>query len=407
LAVSAGEQLDICVDYGGGAAYGNGGDGGGASGVALGTTFASPLVIAGGGGGGGGNGGGAGGGAGESVGATGGSSGGTGGAGGSNISPVGPGAGGQDAPDDHGTGGNGTAGSATNADGPGTGGTGAVALADGGGGGAGFYGGGGGSAAELTGSGAGGGGGSDDCDTSLVGSCAFLSGFGTQPAAGPAAGDAQVLISYGALQSVAFTSTPPSGATVGGSYTISATGGGSGNPVTFSIDPSSTSGACSISGSTVSLTGAGTCQVDANQAGGNGYDTALQADQSFTIAAAPPSSGSPGGTSAPPPAPSLLVAPFASILKLSVNAHKHKADVTFSATGSVTGYQCALVRVKHGALERGKKKRHAAAPQPLFATCSSPRRYAHLKAGSYVFYVRAYGPGGTQTPPASQKFKIK
>jgi len=105
-------------------------------------------------------------------------------------------------------------------------------------------------------------------------------------------------------QAITFTSSPPADPTVGGSYTVSATGGGSGNPVTLSIDASSTSGACSISGTTVSFTGAGTCVVDANQAGNATYSAAPQVSQSITISAPPPSgttSAPPsGGTSAPP-----------------------------------------------------------------------------------------------------------
>ena len=91
-------------------------------------------------------------------------------------------------------------------------------------------------------------------------------------------------------QTISFTSTAPSNAAYGGSYAVSATGGGSGNPVTFSIDGSSTSGACSISGSNVSFIGTGDCIVDANQAGGgnggNTYDAAPQISQSFFISPA-------------------------------------------------------------------------------------------------------------------------
>lgn len=86
-----------------------------------------------------------------------------------------------------------------------------------------------------------------------------------------------------APQSISFTSTPPSPALTGGSYTPTAAGGGSGNPVLFSIDPSSASGACSLNSGTVSFTGAGNCVIDANQAGSAGYLAAPQAQQSFTI----------------------------------------------------------------------------------------------------------------------------
>jgi hypothetical protein len=86
-------------------------------------------------------------------------------------------------------------------------------------------------------------------------------------------------------QSINFTSSPPSGATVGGaSYTVSATAS-SGLTVVFSADATST-GICTVSGSTVSPTGAGTCTIDANQAGDASYLAAPQAQQLFTIALA-------------------------------------------------------------------------------------------------------------------------
>ncbi len=84
-------------------------------------------------------------------------------------------------------------------------------------------------------------------------------------------------------QTINFTSTPPVTATVGGTYTVTATGGASGNPVTFTIDSSSSVGACSISVATVTFTGAGSCVIDANQAGDAGYLAATQVDQAMTV----------------------------------------------------------------------------------------------------------------------------
>ena len=84
-------------------------------------------------------------------------------------------------------------------------------------------------------------------------------------------------------QSISFTSSPPVNTVVGGSYTVSAAGGGSGNPVTFSIDGSGTAGACTIAGTVVRFTGLGTCLVDANQAGNAGYLAAPQVQQSFAV----------------------------------------------------------------------------------------------------------------------------
>jgi len=92
-------------------------------------------------------------------------------------------------------------------------------------------------------------------------------------------------------QIINITSTPPSPATVGGTYTVLATGGGSANPVVFTVD-GAPSAVCSISGALVSLNAAGNCTIDANQAGdGVTWADAAQVQQSFTV----------GVTATPPP----------------------------------------------------------------------------------------------------------
>src|SRR5262249_36146344 len=66
-------------------------------------------------------------------------------------------------------------------------------------------------------------------------------------------------------QTINFTSTAPVGAKVGDpAYMVTATAT-SGLAVTFTLD--GTSSGCTLMGSTVSLTGVGTCVIDANQAG--------------------------------------------------------------------------------------------------------------------------------------------
>ena len=101
-------------------------------------------------------------------------------------------------------------------------------------------------------------------------------------------------------QTITFSTTPPSGAAVGGpAYTVAATSS-SGLPVAFSANPSSAS-VCTVSGSTVSLTGAGTCTVDADQPGDATHEPAPQVQQSFTIGGPPaPSVQSISFTSSPP-----------------------------------------------------------------------------------------------------------
>ena len=86
-------------------------------------------------------------------------------------------------------------------------------------------------------------------------------------------------------QSVSFTTPAPG--TPGGSAHLSATGGGSGSPVVFSVDPASDPGACTVSGASVTYTGAGSCVIDANQAGTGSYTSAPQAQRTITVNAIP------------------------------------------------------------------------------------------------------------------------
>jgi hypothetical protein len=78
-------------------------------------------------------------------------------------------------------------------------------------------------------------------------------------------------------QSISFTAPAPG--TVRGSAQLSATGGGSGNPVVFSAG----SAVCTVSGTTVTYTAAGRCVIDANQAGDARYADAPQVQRTVTV----------------------------------------------------------------------------------------------------------------------------
>jgi hypothetical protein len=186
--LTAGTQLFLCTDIGGGEPGDGeqpGGYGGGGSGISLGANFSEPVLVAGGGGGGGGlmagNTGGAAGqnGTGSHDGASfigeGGTAGelGTGGVGGVSGEPGGT---------------SGADGSKFTAGGPGNGGTGSAGLgAGGGGGGGGYYGGGGGGGGRD--GGGGGGGGSNYCDV-VVASCGTAGVVNSAP---------EVTVTYSAL----------------------------------------------------------------------------------------------------------------------------------------------------------------------------------------------------------------
>lgn len=83
-----------------------------------------------------------------------------------------------------------------------------------------------------------------------------------------------------ASQSIAFGGL--AGKTYGDApFTVSATGGASGNPVTFSG-----TGNCSVSNTTVTITGAGSGSITASQAGNANYEAAPSVTQTFAIAKA-------------------------------------------------------------------------------------------------------------------------
>jgi hypothetical protein len=81
-------------------------------------------------------------------------------------------------------------------------------------------------------------------------------------------------ISFGALPAKTYGDAP---------LTVSATGGASGNAVTFG---SRTPVVCSVSGNTVTILAAGTCTILASQADNNNYNAATNVNQSFAVAKA-------------------------------------------------------------------------------------------------------------------------
>ncbi|HMQ31358.1 MAG TPA: PxKF domain-containing protein, partial [Chloroflexaceae bacterium] len=93
----------------------------------------------------------------------------------------------------------------------------------------------------------------------------------------PASGTASIVItpasqtiSFGPLSNRMYGDAP---------FTVSATGGASGNPVTFTA-----AGNCTVAGNVVTLTGKGSCTITASQAGSLNYAAAMPVAQSFSIA---------------------------------------------------------------------------------------------------------------------------
>jgi hypothetical protein len=81
-----------------------------------------------------------------------------------------------------------------------------------------------------------------------------------------------------------------------------------------------------------------------------------------------------------------------------ISSRLRSARFRFTATGAATGFRCALVRLP--------TRKGAKTPSPRYSRCGSTKTFSGLKAGSYVVYVRAVGPGGADGSPARHTFKI-
>jgi len=192
-----------------------------------------------------------------------------------------------------------------------------------------------------------------------------------------------------AAQVISFTA--PATGTVGGSATLTATGGGSGNPVVFSVDRSSGSGVCTVSGTngtTVSYLAAGSCVIDANQAGNASYSAAPQVTQTIAVdqapafvADSPPLTAAAGQTydytfaASGAPAPTYALASGAPSW-LSVNA----------STGEVTGTPA----VRHHLVQLRGHRDQPGRPGHRRAVHRHRRRYHDIHQGRHL--------GGTVLP---------
>ncbi len=89
------------------------------------------------------------------------------------------------------------------------------------------------------------------------------------------------------------------------------------------------------------------------------------------------------------------------ITSSKVKQKKRSASFSFSAQGTVVGFQCELQRPK-------PKGRHKKLPKAAFGPCGSPKSYkVLLRPGTYTFLVRAFNGAGADPSPASRKFKLR
>jgi hypothetical protein len=90
--------------------------------------------------------------------------------------------------------------------------------------------------------------------------------------------------------------------------------------------------------------------------------------------------------------------PIPRLVVEQISSRLRSARFHFTATGVATGFRCALVRLP--------SRKGARTPSPRYSRCGSTKTFSGLKAGSYIVYVRAVGPGGVDASPAKHTFKI-
>ncbi len=119
-------------------------------------------------------------------------------------------------------------------------------------------------------------------DLVTAGTCVIAAAFAGDDDTEPGTSTQSFVIAPGA-QAITFISTAPADARVGTGYAVDATGGASGNPITFSADAASVGCAVAPDG-TVTFTHVGTCIIGAEQAGTADYDAAPRVRQTISVA---------------------------------------------------------------------------------------------------------------------------
>jgi hypothetical protein len=148
-------------------------------------------------------------------------------------------------------------------------------------------------------------------------------------------------------QAISFTSSIPTNATVNQTYSVTATAS-SGLTVVFTLDGTTTPGACSLVGNLVTFLTAGNCVIDANQPGNANFNAAPQVQQGFGISKATQTvsftSNAPVGAVVGTVfvAPTAAASPSGLPVVLSVDASS--ANVC-TLTGSTSGSPVAFIHV--------------------------------------------------------------
>jgi hypothetical protein len=160
------------------------------------------------------------------------------------------------------------------------------------------------------------------------------------------------------------------------------------------IDSNGSSGPGTLQTTTA---GAHTYTVTATSEDGQTATTSIN----YTVLVAPAggSSGSGAGTGNGGAKTTSPTPPRAVLSKVTINSHRRSATFTIKARGDATSYECALIRIPTG--------KHAKLPKPRYRRCGHSKKYSNLHQGTYIFYVRAIGRGGTEKTPITHRFTIR
>jgi hypothetical protein len=211
--------------------------------------------------------------------------------------------------------------------------------------------------------------------------------------------------------SQAITWTPPASGTVGGSASLSAIGGASGNPVVFSVGSSSGAGVCNVSGpngTTLDYTATGSCVVDANQAGNADYSVAptvtetipvsasIKADQEITFAALANRALAQSPVTVSATASSRLTVSFTTTTpSVCASGGPNGATITLLAAGTCTVQASQAGNATYNAApavsrsftvskanQRGKRGHHCPGRRRDVHRPGQPGRHRHLQRGT-------------------------
>jgi hypothetical protein len=179
---------------------------------------------------------------------------------------------------------------------------------------------------------------------------------------------------------------------------LSASGGGSENPVVFSIDASST-GAGSISGSTLTVTTVGSFVIDANQAGNSNYSAAPQVQRTVVVTQAPQTITFTQPTS-PVTYSSGLTIPLSATGGASGVAVVFTIDASSTGAGTISGSTLTVTKAGNlviDANQAGNTNYSAAAqvqrtvvvnvPAPDFSVASTTASQSVAPGGSAVYSI--------------------